>query len=181
MFSESFAAGSNIYINFAITQRKVSFIIRLLYYTIFVLSVAVVIIAVLLGIFYFQIISYFTNITLLSDIATSLQAWFIICFIFLSYHAVIAEFITSIGGEGYALATLLIGRVGITIILILVLMLNYSFGVEAIFLGFIIGQLFTMIGNFYYIFYMFKNKGEELSKAVDNIISGKEVSLIKIN
>lgn len=97
------------------------------------------------------------------------REWSLVCLFALYLHAFIAEAISAIGGENFAFITTIIGKVGVTNLVILICLYSFKSGFESIFIGLLVGQIFTLIMKFGYYIHLFMDDQKALKQNIKEI------------
>jgi len=164
MFTEPIAAANNILINYAIGERNMKKVIKILYACFILITIYSLFISILLLLWDYELYGIFTNVDSVKHIAHSLKAYFIVVSFFVAYHCFILESLTALGEKAFPIYSVLIGRYALTIGLGLIFIKSVGMGAKSIFISMIIGQGVIIIANGVYMFIVLNTKDiEELA------------------
>jgi Na+-driven multidrug efflux pump len=170
MFTEALAAASNILVNYAIGERNMKKLIRILVSCGILITIYTIIISVLLIFFDYELYGIFTNVTSIRVIAHSLKVYFIVVSLFIAYHSFILETLTALGEKLFPIYSVLFGRYLVIIGFSLLFIKYFDMGAKSIFISIIIGQGIIIIANTIYIYAILLTKDiAEIAKENEEI------------
>lgn len=128
----------------------------------YLITMYVFVFSILISMHYTSLLGFFTNDIKIISLSHELKSYFILAFIILSYHNLISGSLELLGGESFSMLSCFIGKILITILVSIHLIVNKGFKLDGIFIAIILGELVSTITNIFILGYHYKESGISL-------------------
>lgn len=160
--SEGLNIGNNVLVNYVIGKQTYPYIYNVFIVNLIIIAIYSITTAAVVSVLLNYICLLFTDDQSIIDIAANEKVYLFFTIILASFHTLFSETVLICGGETWGLISICVGRFGISISITLILIYT-NFGPSSVLLGFIVGQVVTLLMNFSYMYYLFRNNYKQLN------------------